>query len=246
MKSPVLSPSRHRLALHVCSVLSLGYAGPAMAQEHGDDGAPMKVVVVSASSQAHTLRDAPASISVITRADLEKRPVLELADMLGTIEGVTLSRAGNQVGGVQLRGLGQAYTLFLVDGKRVNSNNVSFRGNDYDTGWVPTTEIERIEVVRGPMSSLYGSDAIGGVVNIITRKIGRTWRGALKLDTVQPEQSAAGHSRSASLSASGPLIADVLGLRVSSGYDKRHPDKGVNAPVNGVALLPGLPNKGGG
>ncbi len=192
-------------------------------------------MVVSASSLEHSLADAPASISVISRADIEKRPALELAELLGTVEGVSLSRSGNLVPGVQLRGLGQAYTLFLVDGKRVNSSNVSFRGNDYDTGWVPTTEIERIEVVRGPMSSLYGSDAIGGVVNIITRKVGKNWRGALKLDTVQPQDEQAGATRSASVSASGPLIADVLGLRVSAGYDRRAADQGVNAPVNGTA-----------
>ncbi|RSZ55322.1 TonB-dependent receptor [Massilia atriviolacea] len=229
MKSPAL-------ATLACAALSL--ARPAGAA-HADP-APLPVVVVSASSLEHTVKDAPASVSVITRADLEKRPVLELADMLGSIEGVSLSRNGNQVAGVQLRGLGQAYTLFLVDGKRVNSSNVSFRGNDFDTGWVPTADIERIEVVRGPMSSLYGSDAIGGVVNIITRKIGKTWRGSLKLDTVQPGNDGAGDTRSASVSASGPLIADVLGLRVSSSYDKRKRDAGLNAPVDGVAQ-PGFP-----
>lgn len=247
MKSPALRLARHPLAALACAALSLDpLAGAAadLAASPGraaaDDPAPVPVVVVSASSLAHSLKDAPASISVITRADLEKRPVLELADALGSIEGVSLARSGNQVAGVQLRGLGQAYTLFLVDGKRVNSSNVSFRGNDFDTGWVPTAEIERIEVVRGPMSSLYGSDAIGGVVNIITRRIGKTWRGSLKLDTVQPENDASGETRSASVSASGPLIADVLGLRVTSSYDKRQRDSGLNAPVNGVAQ-PGFP-----
>ncbi|MDM5180798.1 TonB-dependent receptor [Massilia sp. DJPM01] len=241
MKFPVLRLVRHPLATLACAALSLHPAAAAAAEPGASaDPAALPTVVVSASSLAHTLKDAPASISVITRADLEKRPVLELADLLGSIEGVSLSRSGNQVAGVQLRGLGQAYTLFLVDGKRVNSNNVSFRGNDFDTGWVPVAEIERIEVVRGPMSALYGSDAIGGVVNIITRKIGTIWRAALKLDTVQPDNSAAGDTRSASLSASGPLIADVLGLRVSSSYDKRQGDQGLNAAVNGVAQ-PGFP-----
>jgi outer membrane receptor for ferrienterochelin and colicins len=245
MKSPALRLARHPLATLACATLSLTHlagaaAAPSTGTGSGTDSAPLPVVVVSASALEHTLKDAPASISVITRADLEKRPVLELADMLGTIEGVSLSRSGNQVGGVQLRGLGQAYTLFLVDGKRVNSSNVSFRGNDFDTGWVPTAEIERIEVVRGPMSSLYGSDAIGGVVNIITRKIGKTWRGSLKLDTVQPDNAASGDTRSASVSASGPLIADVLGLRVTSSYDKRQRDSGLNAPVGGTAQ-PGFP-----
>ncbi|SDF64213.1 MULTISPECIES: TonB-dependent receptor domain-containing protein [unclassified Duganella] len=225
MKSPVL----RRLPL--AAMIGVAFSLPALAQTSAEE---LKTVVVTASAQEHSLQDAPASISVITRADIEKRPVLEIAELLGTVEGVSLSRSGNLVPGVQLRGLGQAYTLFLVDGKRVNSTSVSFRGNDYDTGWVPTSEIERIEIVRGPMSSLYGSDAIGGVVNIITRKVGQKWRGSLKLDTVQPNDNEAGDTRSASVSVSGPLVADVLGLRVSAGYDKRDGDGKVNAPVNGV------------
>ncbi|QGZ38057.1 outer membrane receptor for ferrienterochelin and colicins [Pseudoduganella flava] len=230
MNSPHL-PTFRRLPLVQALATVLALPSFAAAQE----AMPMQTVVVTASAHEQTVRDAPASISVLTRADLEKRPVLEVAELLGTIEGVTLSRSGNQVPAVQLRGLGSAYTLFLVDGKRVNSTSVSFRGNDYDTGWVPTSEIERIEVVRGPMSSLYGSDAIGGVVNIITKKVGKTWRGTVKLDTVQPQDDEAGATRSASVSASGPLIADVLGLRVSAGYDKRSGDGQVNAPVGGVA-----------
>lgn len=236
MTSRAFRPSRRPLASLVsliCGALSLP-CGVALAAENATEPAELKTVVVTASAIEQSVQDAPASISVITRADILKRPVLELAELLGTVEGVSLSRSGNSVPGVQLRGLGQAYTLFLIDGKRVNSTSVMFRGNDYDTGWVPATEIERIEVVRGPMSSLYGSDAIGGVVNIITRKVGKTWRGAVKLDTVLQEESEAGDSRSLNVSASGPLIPDVLGLRVTAGYDKRDADKAVNAPVNGV------------
>ncbi|KQV82627.1 outer membrane receptor protein [Massilia sp. Root351] len=234
MQSPTKFPSTFPVPLPLASLLCAAFALPAVAQSD------MPTVVVTASSLEQTLKDAPASISVLTRADIEKRPVVELAELLGTVEGVSLSRSGNAVPGVQLRGLGQAYTLFLVDGKRVNATSVSFRGNDYDTGWVPTSEIERIEIVRGPMSSLYGSDAIGGVVNIITRKVGKTWRGSMKLDTVLPSDDAQGDTRTASFSASGPLIADVLGLRVSAGYDKREGDGKVNAPVNGVTQ-PGFP-----
>ena len=205
--------------------------GPAWA-----DDATLKPVVVTASSAAHALHDAPASISVISREDIEKRPVQELAELLGTVEGVTLSRSGNQVPGVQIRGLGQAYTLMLVDGKRVNSSNAMFRGNDYDTGWVPVTEIERIEVVRGPMSSLYGSDAIGGVVNIITRKIGNSWRASAKTDLVMQENREAGDSRLVSVSASGPVIADVLGVRLTASHDHRDQD----GAVNGAGGQPGM------
>lgn len=211
--------------------LALTASSGALAQTAPSGHAPapeLATVVVTASPVERTLKEAPASVSVITREDIESRPMTELADLLGTVEGVTLSRSGNLVPGVQIRGMGQAYTLILIDGKRVNSTNVMFRGNDYDTGWVPASEIERIEVVRGPMSSLYGSDAIGGVVNIITRKVGKAWRGSAKLDAVLPQNGEAGDGRSASASISGPVVADVLGLRVSAGYDKREADGAVN------------------
>ncbi|UCZ57325.1 TonB-dependent receptor [Desulfurispirillum indicum] len=235
-------------ALGLIGVLSVLWGTPVLAQD--EEEAPsaqqssqvvLEPMVVTASSVERTQRDAPASISVITREDIEKFPVMELSELLGTVEGITLSRQGNQVAGVQIRGMDMAYTLILIDGKRVNSTNVVFRGNDYDTGWVPVSEIERIEVVRGPMSSLYGSDAIGGVVNIITRGAGSTWRGSLKADAIFQEDSAAGDSQSLSLSASGPLVKDVLSLRLGVGYDRREEDKDVNQPATeGGTAQPGF------
>lgn len=204
-------------------------------------------VVVTGSALEKRLEEAPASISVLTRADLERRPVQELAEVLGSVPGVTLTRSGNGVPGVQIRGLGSAYSLVLVDGRRVNSSSAVFRGNDYDLGWVPAEEVERIEVVRGPMSSLYGSDAIGGVVNIITRKVGAQWRGSARLDAIQQQNRLAGDSRIASFSVSGPLIAKQLGVKLSGGADKREADDVALNPAadNGLRQsgLPGLKNR---
>ncbi|MFT4171078.1 MAG: TonB-dependent receptor [Rhodocyclaceae bacterium] len=226
------------LVLSWAAMCVAGFAAPA----RGADDARLDDVVVTASGTEQTVRDAPASISVITRDDLEKKPIQELAEMLGTVPGVTLNRAGNQVPGVQMRGLNAAYTLILIDGKRVNATSAMFRGNDYDSGWVPSDEIERIEVVRGPMSSLYGSDAIGGVVNIITRKIGKRWHGSIRQDVVLSEDAATGDTYAGTLSASGPLIADVLGLRVYAGYDKR--DAGdATANSTGLDSMPKISNR---
>ncbi len=211
------------------------------------EAAKLPDVVVTGSAIEKRLEDAPASVAVVTRADLERRPVQELAEVLGTVPGVTLTRNGNGVPGVQIRGLGSAYTLILVDGRRVNSSSAVFRGNDYDLGWVPAEEVERIEVVRGPMSSLYGSDAIGGVVNIITRKVGTRWRGSARLDATHQENRLAGDSQIASFSVSGPLIAEQLGLKVYGGADKREADEPtLNPPAsNGTRqdALPGLKNR---
>ncbi len=226
------------------SVLCLALAaaqGHVQAQSGpANEPAALSTVVVTASGNAQELREAPASISVITREDLQMRPVQELAELLGTVEGVTLSRSGNQVPGVQLRGLGSAYTLMLIDGKRVNATSAMFRGNDYDTGWVPTDEIERIEIVRGPMSSLYGSDAIGGVVNIITRPIGKKWRGSARIETVVQQDKDAGDSRLAGFSLAGPVVADTLGVKLTGAYDQRDADGNINSPAANGTRQAGL------
>lgn len=144
-----------------------------------DDGETM---VVTASAIEQNLKDAPASISVITQQDLQRRPVQNLKDVLKEVPGVQLTNEGDNRKGVSIRGLDSSYTLILIDGKRVNSRNAVFRHNDFDLNWIPVDAIERIEVVRGPMSSLYGSDALGGVVNIITKKIGQKWHGSVTVD----------------------------------------------------------------
>lgn len=112
------------------------------------------------------------------------KPVQNLKDVLKEVPGVQLTNEGDNRKGVSIRGLDSSYTLILVDGKRVNSRNAVFRHNDFDLNWIPVDSIERIEVVRGPMSSLYGSDALGGVVNIITKKSVRN--GRVPLPSIPP------------------------------------------------------------
>lgn len=170
-----LNPLANLLRGGLCVPLFI--AAPVMAAE-GDD-----VMVVTASATEQNLKDAPASISVITREDLAKKPIQNLKDILQEVPGVQLTNEGDNRKGVSIRGLDSSYTLILVDGKRVSSRTAVFRHNDYDLSWVPAEAIERIEVVRGPMSSLYGSDALGGVVNIITRKVGKEWHGSLSADS---------------------------------------------------------------
>lgn len=209
---------------HPTTLLALLTAMAATLPGAGFAQTTLQTVVVTGSATEKSLADAPASIGLVTREQIEARPVIELAELLGSVPGVTLTRSGNGVPAVQIRGLASSYTLVLVDGRRVNSTSAVFRGNDYDLGWVPAEEIERIEVVRGPMSSLYGSDAIGGVVNIITRKVGTKWRGSVRLDSIRQENRLAGDSQSAGFSVSGPLVAGQLGLKVFGGVDKRDAD----------------------
>lgn len=203
------------------SVISMAF--PVAAEERDDKRDDTIVVTASASEQ--NLKDAPASISVITQEDLQKKPIQNLKDVLQEVPGVQLTNEGDNRQGVSIRGLDSSYTLILVDGKRVNSRTAVFRHNDFDLNWIPVDAIERIEVVRGPMSSLYGSDALGGVVNIITRKVGKAWHGTLSLDSTIQENRDRGDSYNGNFFTSGPIVDDLLGVKVYGNLGKREKDK---------------------
>jgi len=202
---------------------------PVMAEEASEVKENEDQMVVTASSVEQNLKDAPASISVITREDLQRKPVQNLKEVLKDVPGVQLTNESDNRQGVSIRGLGSSYTLILVDGKRVNSRNAVFRHNDFDLSWIPAESIERIEVVRGPMSSLYGSDALGGVVNIITRKVGTQWHGTLSADTTVQEHRDRGDTGNGNFFASGPLVDDLMGVKVHGALGKRNKDQASSA-----------------
>lgn len=205
----------------------------------GGDALQLGPVVVSASGHASTLRDAPASISVIDSKEFEKRPVRDLTEVLSRVEGVTLRRAGN-LRNIQIRGFDSNYVLSMVDGKRVDTTTSVFRGNDYDTGWVNGDAIERVEVVRGPMSSLYGSDAVGGVVNVITKKPGDKWIGSVNGGYTFQENRESGDSWKTGFYAAGPIVQGLLGAKIYGAYDRRLGDEEVNPPAANGTRQPGV------
>ena len=212
---------------------AISCAWPVLAVD--DDGETM---VVTASSVEQNLKDAPASISVITQEDLQRKPVQNLKDVLKEVPGVQLTNEGDNRKGVSIRGLDSSYTLILVDGKRVNSRNAVFRHNDFDLNWIPVDSIERIEVVRGPMSSLYGSDALGGVVNIITKKIGQKWSGTVTVDTTIQEHRDRGDTYNGQFFTSGPLIDGVLGMKAYGSLAKREKDDPQNSTTTDTGDTP--------
>jgi len=137
-------------------------ANPAFADEKKQD---MEVMVVTASGYEQMLKEAPASISVIDRAQLENRFYRDLTDAMADIPGVIVTGGGDRKD-ISLRGMASQYTLILIDGQRQSSRETrpNSDGPGVEGAWTPPiSAIERIEVIRGPMSSLYGSDAIGGV-----------------------------------------------------------------------------------
>ncbi|OBU02114.1 TonB-dependent receptor domain-containing protein [Morganella psychrotolerans] len=183
-------------------------------------------IVVTASGFAQEMRDAPASITVITKEQLQNKPISNLNDAVKDVEGVSII-GGSMKPDISIRGLSGDYTLIMVDGRRQNSRESRPNGSGgYESGFIPPVEaIERIEVIRGPMSSLYGSDAMGGVINIITKAVSEEWHGSMGMGGILQESNEYGNSANTDFYVSGPLIKDKLGLQVYGGMNYRREDK---------------------
>ncbi len=127
-------------------------------------------IVVSASRVPMEEENVASSVSVIGREELEAMQQLTAADALAVVPGVHVARSGGagQTTTLFIRGSNPDHVLVLVDG--VKANDPSLIGREAELHLVALEDIERIEVLRGPQSSLYGSDAMGGVVNVVTRR----------------------------------------------------------------------------
>ncbi len=124
-------------------------------------------VVVTATSVPENEKDVGSAITVITREELEMNEIVVVSDALRSVPGLDLTQSGTpgSVTSLFTRGTNSTQTLVLIDGVRMNSPYFS----GYNWSGLTTENIDRIEIARGPYSALYGSDAIGGVVQIFTR-----------------------------------------------------------------------------
>jgi vitamin B12 transporter len=127
-------------------------------------------VVVSASRLPGGASELPASVTIIDRDEIEARQPESVLELLRTVPGVFVEQAGGRGGVTSLftRGGDPNYTLVLIDGVRVNDPTNS-RGGSFDFSTLDPQTIERVEVLRGPLSAVHGSDAMSGVVNVVTR-----------------------------------------------------------------------------
>lgn len=197
------------------SLTALSAPALAAAQEMGSDTVVLDTVVITASGFEQTLAEAPASVSVITSEELQKGNFTNLTDALKEVQGVVTTGIANE-SDIYIRGLPGQYTLILVDGKRQNTRDSRTNGSaGYEQSFIPPiAAIDRIEVVRGPMSSLYGSDAMGGVINVITKPVSDSWTGSVTAEGVFQDEEGFENSQQTSFYAAGPLVADRLGLQL--------------------------------
>ena len=145
-------------------------ADPANAQTAPPDDTPIldDEIVVTATRSKEKLTEVGSSVTVLTRAEIELRAKTTLSELLRTVPGVGVVRGGGpgQLTSVFVRGGSSSQTLVLLDGLRVNDPSTG----GFDFANLSTDQIERIEIVRGPQSTLYGSEAMAGVIQIVTRR----------------------------------------------------------------------------
>ena len=158
--------ARKRLAVGL-AVLSLSVGLAARADEQESETVE---VVVTATRVETPTEEIASSVTLITAEDLAKAQVRMVVEALKGAPALDFAQTGGPgaAASVFIRGAKSEHTLVLIDG--IEANNPILLGRSFEFANLTTDNIERIEILRGPQSTLYGSDAIGGVINIITRK----------------------------------------------------------------------------
>lgn len=237
----------HSFSLRPLTLAILGVtATPAFAETVNGTTAPtsthqLSTIVVSAAGFEQDIKNAPASISVVTKEDIEKKNATSIADLLADVPGVDVRNGVGKTGGlnVSMRGMKAEDTLILIDGRRQTTATDNIMPNGFSeasTSFMPPlSAIERIEVIRGPMSTLYGSDAMGGVINIITKKVSDVWNGNVTVSGNVMDSSKEADSWKTSFLVNGPIVNDKLGLQLRGSYYDRGESERIN---NGTSRDP--------
>ena len=228
MKTPTL--------LLAC-MLSLGIhaQGDNLQHDFERDTIVLSQVVVTGTRTPKTLADAPVATRVITTKDIERTDATDIQDLLTQeMPGVEFSYAMNQQTHLNFSGFGGQSILFLVDGERLAGETM----DDVDFSRLLMAGVERIEIVKGAASALYGSNAEGGVVNIITKESTKPWN--LHLDTRWGRHNSQRHSGIFSLNrrhwsnALSASFSDIDNYKVSS---KANPATRVFSEVYGDRVV---------
>lgn len=194
----------------ICFGLPFGLSAQSQAEDER-----VEEIVITASRLPSSLNKLSASISRISAQDIERQNVANPADLLRNIEGVHISQPGGPggVASLHLRGAEANFATVLVDGVKLNNPNNS-RGGSFDFATLAVADIERIEVIRGPQSAIYGSDALSGVVNFISRDSEESG-GSLSLE--QGQDSSALYSARATLALDEHNFLNLGGSSVDAG-----------------------------
>lgn len=161
--------TKKQQTLLTLSVL-LGLSSPVYAQDiQNNDVIVTPDVVVTATRTQEEVKAVPQTVEVITKEDIEQLGATDVYSALRLAANVDVTSAGMAGHNVMIRGMSTNHTLILIDGKRFAGEDTSATQNVYALGRLSLSNIERIEIIRGSASAQYGSDALGGVINIITK-----------------------------------------------------------------------------
>lgn len=168
--STVFQPTRLVGAI----AIAMGFSSPAFAQEQSTNKtATLDTIVVTASRTEEKLKNVPVRLTVIDQKTIEQNPLLNISDVIQRDPSVYIKQSGGlgQISEISLRGAKSVHTLVLKDGARLNSQNEL--GPLYPA-FLDTTDVQQVEILKGPASVQYGSDAIGGVIQLISKKPEKT------------------------------------------------------------------------
>lgn len=156
-------------ALAAAAIMTSLYLPVQAAGTDGQQQLQSKDVIVTATKTKEEVRAVPQAVEVWTQEDLQRMGASDVVSALQLANNVNLSKAGMTGNAVMIRGMSTNHSLILVDGRRYAAEDTDVTTNVYALERMDLSDIDRIEIVRGPSSSLYGSDAMGGVINIITK-----------------------------------------------------------------------------
>lgn len=137
---------------------------------HAMDASDNNIVVITASKREETIKNSPAAVQVITQSDMKRLGADTVESALQLADNINLSEAGMTGNQVMIRGMESRHSLVLVNGRRLAGEDASNTTNVYTLRRINLDQVDRIEIVRGSSSALYGSDAMGGIINIITKQ----------------------------------------------------------------------------
>jgi vitamin B12 transporter len=205
MKNVSLSPRRAALSLALAAAFPCAFAQSSL-----------QAVVVTASRTEQRVQDALPATTLITREDIERAQTPDLGTLLRQVTGVEIAQNGGPgtVASAFIRGAESRHTLVLVDGVAVNNLDFGIAALEH----LPLADIDRIEVVRGNVSALYGSAALGGVIQIFTREAGRTPQANITAQAGSRGLADVAASGGVKLASGTALHASVEALR-DNGFD---------------------------
>ena len=224
---------------------------PSMAQEapaSADDNAPLQEVIVTGSMIKRPSAETAEAITVLKADSLKDQGISSVEQALGTLTSMTpvvniASSVGTFSGGgsyANLRNLGDGRTLVLLDGQRLANN--AFIGNAVDLSGIPFSAIDQVQVLREGASALYGSDAIAGVINFITKK---NYQGAeVRVNFDRPQENGGGSGEADFTLGHGDLVNDGYNFMITASYSKQQELRATQRGFSAEGFDPaaGVPN----